>query len=65
MSSRPRAKDMPSSVTQIATTMAVLGLYGGTNTPAEHAPKPGAWVAMLPIGCAWSTPCWAPLRLRR
>jgi hypothetical protein len=31
------AKDTPSSVTQIAAAMAALGLYGGTNTPAEHA----------------------------
>ena len=37
MPSRPQAKDTPSSVTQIAAVMAALGLYGGANTPAEHA----------------------------
>jgi Family of unknown function (DUF6245) len=34
---RREPKDTPSSVTQIAAAMAALGLYGGANTPAEHA----------------------------
>jgi len=33
----PFPKDTPSSVTQLAAAMAALGLYGGANTPAEHA----------------------------
>jgi hypothetical protein len=37
MPSRPPAKDTPLGVTQIAAAMAALGLYGGANTPAEHA----------------------------
>jgi Family of unknown function (DUF6245) len=37
MPHRPAAKDTPSSVTQIAAAIAALGLYGGANTPAEHA----------------------------
>jgi hypothetical protein len=65
MPSRPEVKDTPSSVTQIAAAMAALGLYGGANTPAEHAAEARRLAATPRIGCAWSTPCWALLRPRR
>jgi len=31
------AKDEPSSVMQLAAALGALGLYSGSNTPAEHA----------------------------